>query len=335
MAGHAQLHHKVVHQLLGALLGEDAGGQVPLEVDVQEGAHPAQAHGRAVLLLDGAEVAKVQPLHRLAGIGGGAADVEAVQFGHACQLVQKVNLPPHFLDEADDFVGHGLGVQLGHVLALFFHQFVHAVKGHPAVVADDTAPAVGVGQAGDEAAVAGGAGLGAVDPEHAVVVGGAVAELFLDFVREFIPVGLAGAAGHADPAEGVDAPLQRLVGLQAHDELVLFVQIPGGEGQKAHHRFGVHLQNAALFPLGGHQSLQLFHQPLGAAGGTGEKLVVTCIRFVVFFDKIPNVDFLLPRAGHEILPLFHLAKPLSVCFVPPGKIKKGSTAYAMLPRRSA
>ena len=39
--------------------------EVALEIDIQEGGGAAQAHGGAVLLLDGGKIAEVQPLNGL------------------------------------------------------------------------------------------------------------------------------------------------------------------------------------------------------------------------------------------------------------------------------
>jgi hypothetical protein len=68
---HAELHDEVVDELLHLLLGEGAARQVALGIDVEEGAGAAEAHGGAVLLLDGGEVSQVGPLDRLLDVGGG------------------------------------------------------------------------------------------------------------------------------------------------------------------------------------------------------------------------------------------------------------------------
>ena len=66
-------------------------------------------------------------------------------------------------------------VQLGLLGAFGLDQPVDAVERNAAVVADDAAAPVGVGQAGDEARAARGADRRRVRVEHAVVVGLAVA----------------------------------------------------------------------------------------------------------------------------------------------------------------
>ena len=54
----AQLHDEVVDQLLRVLLVEHAGGEVALEVEVQERRRATERHRGAVLLLDRGEVAR-------------------------------------------------------------------------------------------------------------------------------------------------------------------------------------------------------------------------------------------------------------------------------------
>ena len=153
VAGHAQLHDKVVEDLLGLLLGEDAGLQIPLKVDIQEGGHAAQAHGGAVLLLDGGQIAEVQPLHGLLGVFGRAGRCHSRTSGPSSSCPpgpgsgRAAPPPPGWRGISCTQSAQGDLVGL-----LLFNQPVHAVQGHPAVVADDAPPAVGVGQAGDKPA---------------------------------------------------------------------------------------------------------------------------------------------------------------------------------------
>ena len=102
----AQLDDEVVHDLLGLLLAERALGEIPLEVDIQEGGDAPQAHGRAVLLLDGRQIAEIQPLHRFARIACGRADIHTVNLRHGFQLFQKVDLAVQFFCQTDVFLVH-------------------------------------------------------------------------------------------------------------------------------------------------------------------------------------------------------------------------------------
>ena len=90
---------------------------------------------------------------------------------------------------------------------LLLDQPVDAVQCHPAVVADDASPAVGVGQAGDKPHVAGGLDFRGVGGEHAVVVGLVVFKLLLNLGGDLVAIGFAGRAHHAHAAKGVAGPL--------------------------------------------------------------------------------------------------------------------------------
>ena len=137
----------MVDQLLGLALGQGAVVEVALDVDVQEGGDAADAHGRAVLGLDGGQVAEVEPLDGLLGVFGRLGDVVAVNFGHLLHPLEGADLPGDLLPQADDVVGHGAVAAVGKVVLLGLDQVVDAVEGDAAVIADDAAAAVGVGQA--------------------------------------------------------------------------------------------------------------------------------------------------------------------------------------------
>ena len=74
------------------LLGERPGVEVALQVDVEEGRDPAQAHGRAVLLLDRAEVGQVEPLDRLvrASRPGGAGRSRACRRARSARRSARI-----------------------------------------------------------------------------------------------------------------------------------------------------------------------------------------------------------------------------------------------------
>ncbi len=79
----------------------------------------------------------------------GLGDVAAVAGGHFLQLLQGADLLGQFLALAHQVVAHiGVDVAL-HGLFLLLNQ-KSTIQGHAAVVADDAAAAVGVGQAGEE-----------------------------------------------------------------------------------------------------------------------------------------------------------------------------------------
>ena len=302
LARHAQLEHELVHELLGLLLGEDAGAQVALDVDVQERAHAAEGHGRAVLLLDGGQVRKIGPLDGLAGVGRGVGDVAAVHLRHLAQAAEEVDLPGDLLHEADVLVVHGLLAQGGEVPLLPLDQRVRAVERDAAVVADDAAAAVGVGQARDDAGVARLAHLLGVDAEDPVVVGRAVLELLLDGVGELVAVGTAGGQDHAHAAEGVDRAAERLFRLQADDELVVLVQVSGAVVEERGDVLGVDVQHAALLQLLLAQGEILFVEHLCARGRARKEARAALVGRVVALNEVAHVDPLGPCAAEKSVP---------------------------------
>ena len=308
LAVHAQVEDVVVDQLLGGFLGEDAGLQVALDVDVEEGGRAAQAHGRAVLLLDGREVAEVDGLDGLAGALGGLGDVVAVHLGHFLEAAEVVDLAPHVLAQADGLVVHhrvGRGADAVEILLLLLDQPVHAIERHAAVVADDAAAAVGIGQAGEHVGGAQRAHVLGVRAEDAVVVRGAVGELRLQLLAEAIAIGLRGLDGHAHAAEGVDGALQRRIRLQPHDQLVFLVQVTRGMVEQAGGVVHIHVEHAAFVELLLVEPLVFGVHLAGARRGADEERRVPLVGRVVGLDEIADIDAVLPLAGLERSVLEH------------------------------
>ena len=168
----------MVDEFLRFHFGQRAVVQVTLDVDVQEGGHPAERHGRAVLRLHGSQVGEIGPLHGLAGIAGRAGNVETVAGGHFLHLAQRLVLLVDFFAAADGLfqvaASFQIGLQRVELLDLVFHQAVDAVECHATIVANDAAPAIGVRQASQHAGLAAATDIGRVHVEDALVVGFAV-----------------------------------------------------------------------------------------------------------------------------------------------------------------
>ena len=152
-------------------------------------------------------------------------------------------------------------------------------------------------------ALTGGAHLVGVGAEHAVVVGGTEAELLLYLGGELIAVGLAGLLHHTHTAEGVDGSLEGAVGLHAHDDLVVLVDVAGGEAGEGGDGGGVDIQHAAELSFQSEKTLDLLHQGLGAGGSGGQKIRVALVGLVVGLNEITDVDLVLPYAGIESRPI--------------------------------
>ena len=216
----APLDHEVVDDLLRLRLRQRAFAKVALEVDVPERRQAPGRHRRAVLLLDGGEIAEVGPLHRLARVGRRPGDVVAVARRHLLQLLERPDLLGQLLAQADHVLGRMAVVQLRLLALLVGDEEVDAVERDPAVVADDAAAAVGIRQAGDDARRPRLPDVRRVGVEDAVVVRLAVlGEDLADALVRLVAVGLEARRDHAPAAERHDRALERRVGLQADDEL--------------------------------------------------------------------------------------------------------------------
>ncbi len=227
----AQLLNELVDELLGPCLVESAALQVALDVDVEEGRDAADRHGGTVGLLDRTEIAEIGPLHRLAGVRGRVRDVEPVLLGHLRQIGQRPHLLGQFLPFADDVVGRPFGVEQGPLATLGRQQLVRAVQGHAAIVADDPAATIGIGQTGDDVAAPARHDLRRIGIEDAVIVGLAVLGEGLVHDRVGLETRcLQSSLDHAQPAIGHDGAAERRVGLQPDDHLVVAIDVAGFMG---------------------------------------------------------------------------------------------------------
>ena len=229
------------------------------------------------------------------------------------------------------------------VLLLLLDQTVHAVQRNTAVVADDAATAVGIRQTGQQTDVTCITDVLGVRGEYAVIVGLVILELLLDLRGDLVAVLLAGVAHHAHAAERVARTLQRLVGLEADDDLAVLVEVAGAERGDGDDGFGVDVADAALFALLGEQGIELLSQSGCACGSRRKESAVAVIRGVVLLDKVADVDPGLPVAAIEVVPCVHCNIP-PICgrcpfySAPKRATKKDSIALKIittLPRRSA
>lgn len=185
-----------------------------------------QGSGGAVIFLDAGQIAHVQPLHSLLGIGGGAGDVQPIAGSHALHLLQGADLFADFLPKADELIGHG-PVQPVQIILLARNEVVHAIQGHPTVIADDAPAAVGIRQPGEQPRAAGGTHPCGIRIKHPIVVGFPVGgEMLLDFRVQRIAVLLQGGQGHAHAAIQVYDALEGSIRLQPHNHLIIPVNIP-------------------------------------------------------------------------------------------------------------
>ena len=159
------------------------------------------------MLLDSAEVCKINCLSRFKSVFGGLGNILAVGLCHFGELGKEVDLPEKLLEQLDIFLRHGHLGMLCLIELLFFDKSVGSVKRNAPVVADYAASAVCIGKTGNETGMANGAHFVGICPKNAVVVGGTVSELSFDLVGELFAVCGAGLPCHSDAAEGVDGTL--------------------------------------------------------------------------------------------------------------------------------
>ena len=137
------------------------------------------------------------------------------------------------------------------VLLLLGDQVVHAVQGNAAVVADDATTAVGIRQAGDDVGGASGANTRGVDIEDRVVVGLAVLgedllHLGVVFLAGLVDSGL----DHTPAAVGHHCALERGIGLQADDHVVVLADVTGLEGVDVGRGVSVNVEDTHLALFG-------------------------------------------------------------------------------------
>ena len=299
---HAQMQHEIVHDLLRLALGHQTGLNVALEVNVEEGGGAAEAHRRAVLLLDAGKIAEVQPLNGLLRVLSRTGDVEAVGRRHRDHILQRLDLVGKLLCAADLLFGGRHFAERVLVLLLLLDQTVHAVQRNTAVVADDAAAAVSVRQTGQQADMTRLADVLGVRRKYAVIVGLVILELLLDFRGDLVAVLLAGVAHHAHAAERVAGALERLIGLEADDDLAVLVEVAGAERGDGDNGFGVDVAHAALVALFCEQRVEFLAQTGGALGRGCEEGTVAVIRGIVLLDKVADVDLVFPNAAVKIVP---------------------------------
>ena len=150
--------------------------------------------------------------------------------------------------------------------------------------------------------MAGQAGALGIGVKDALVVGLAVeVEVLFHLGIQVVAVLLQGGGGHAHAAVQVDDALEGGVGLKAHDDLVVLVDVAGGKVVDAGDHVGLHVDDA-LFDLLQNEGLGLLPHLGGLGGDGGQEGVVPLVGGVVLLDKVAHVHQVAPLAGAEALP---------------------------------
>ena len=200
MTHQTQLDDELVDELLCTGLVQNACVQIALDVDVEESGRAAKRGRRAVVLLDAGQICHVQRLHCLVRVLCRLGQVDPVACRHGLDLAQCANLLGNLLAQADALLVHRT-VNCLEIVLFLLDQAVDAVQRNAAIVADDAAAAIGVGQTGEQADVTGNTGALGVGVKDTFVVGLAVlGEVALDGRIELVAVLLERRLCHAHAA---------------------------------------------------------------------------------------------------------------------------------------
>src|SRR3954447_19375842 len=142
------------------------------------------------------------------------------------EILQRANLIGQFLADPDDFVGRPHVVDLRAFLALGFEQPINAIKSDASIIADDAAPAVGIGKTGYNSGLPALHDFRRIRIEYAVVVSLAILrEGFVNLRVGREAGGLQTGLYHAQAAVWKYGSLERLVGLQTDAHFVFLVRL--------------------------------------------------------------------------------------------------------------
>ena len=178
-----------------------------------------------------------------------------------------------------------------------------AVKRHAAVIANNPAATVGVGQAGDNPDRAAQAHLGRVGVKNPLVVSFTVLKNRSGLSVDRAAGRLDGRGGHAETAEGHKRAFERGVGLQAHDHFVGAVDVTGRVRADARNHRRVQIEHTAGGSvLAGQQLADFAPERQGAGGGLVEESLLTGVGPVVALDEVAYVDALGPETGFKGAP---------------------------------
>ena len=179
---------------------------------------------------------------------------------------------------------------------------------------------------------AAGAHLGGVDVEDTGVVGLAAVGVVLHHLAiELVAVLVGSLPRDADTAVHMQGALERLIGLQADDGLLLgmlVVDVARGMAADAGNGLGVHIQDTTLLALLQEQVKHLAPQVLRALRRAGEELVITVVRGVVPLDEVADVNLVLPNTALEAFPccVLHLCNHAPLALIGEARALRGMRA---------
>ncbi len=102
-----QLDNKLVNQLLGSSLVQDACLQIALDIDIKERCCTSKACGCSVVLLDTCQICHVQILNRFTGIFSRLCDIASIPRCHIGHFLESADLFADIFQKTDSFICHG------------------------------------------------------------------------------------------------------------------------------------------------------------------------------------------------------------------------------------
>ena len=153
-----ELHDEMVDKLLNLFFCKRSVLQVSFRINIKEGRGTSKGHRRSVLFLDRREITEIQPLDRLLHVCRRSGDIKSVDSSQLLQFFQGLDLFGKLLSVTDHVLIHVASCS-GFLIFFVFDQLIHAIKGNPSVIADDTSAAIGVRKSGDDMAGTAGAHL--------------------------------------------------------------------------------------------------------------------------------------------------------------------------------
>ena len=180
---------------------------------------------------------------------------------------------------------------------------VNTVQCNTTVVTNDAATAVCIGKTGDDVGGTRCADTRRVDIEDRVVVGLAVlGEDLLDFGVDLFASFLNSGLNHAPAAVWHHCTLQRRIGLQADDDVVIIADVTGLESVDIGGGVGVNIEDADLALLGQVVLFERLPDAQGLFGRPGQEGGISFVRGVVALDEVAHVDCFGPMALDETVP---------------------------------
>ena len=199
----------------------------------------------------------------------------------------------------NDFIGRPHVVDLRPLCALGLKQPIDPIKGHSPVIADDAAAPVSIRKAGNDPGPSAIHDFRRIGIEHAVIVRFSIFRESLVHSRIGLETrGLQARLDHAQASEREDRPLERLVGLKAHDDFVVAIDIAGLVGEQRRGIFCIDRKHPLLSFF---REIRLQFRPNGfcALRRPRKKVLVPGVRRDVPDDEIANVDGSRPTPGRK------------------------------------